>query len=36
MLDLARRAPAAAAGRLQAGSVAAEVARVWSDRVWSD
>jgi NTE family protein len=31
MLDLARRAPVAAAGRLQAGSVAAEVARVWSD-----
>jgi NTE family protein len=31
MLDLARRAPAAAAGRLQAGAVAAEAARVWSD-----
>ena len=31
MLDLARRAPVAAAGRRQAGSVAAEVARVWSD-----
>jgi NTE family protein len=31
MLDLARRAPVAAAGRRQASSVAAEVARVWSD-----
>jgi NTE family protein len=31
MLDLARRAPVAAAGRRQANSVAAEVARVWSD-----
>lgn len=31
MLDLARRAPVAEAGRLQAGSVAAEVAWVWSD-----
>ena len=31
LLDLARRAPAAQAGRAQAGSVAAEVARVWSD-----
>jgi NTE family protein len=29
-LDLAHRAPAAQAGRAQAGSVAAEVARVWS------
>jgi NTE family protein len=31
MLDLARGAPVAAAGRRQAGSFAAEVARVWSD-----
>lgn len=31
LLDLARRAPAARAGRAQAGSVAAEVGRVWSD-----
>jgi NTE family protein len=30
LLDVARRAPAARAGRVQAGSVAAEVARVWS------
>ncbi|MGH3899522.1 MAG: patatin-like phospholipase family protein, partial [Pseudonocardiaceae bacterium] len=30
VLDLARRAPAARAGRAQAGSVADEVARVWS------
>ena len=31
VLDLARRAPAAQAGRIQAASVVAEVARVWSD-----
>ncbi|MGH3871024.1 MAG: patatin-like phospholipase family protein [Pseudonocardiaceae bacterium] len=31
VLDLARRAPAARAGRAQAGSVAGEVARVWLD-----
>jgi NTE family protein len=30
LLDAARRAPAARAGRAQAGSVAAEVGRVWS------
>jgi NTE family protein len=30
VLDLARRAPAAQAGRAQAGSVAPEVAHVWS------
>ncbi|HSL07741.1 MAG TPA: patatin-like phospholipase family protein [Pseudonocardiaceae bacterium] len=31
VLDLARRAPAAQAGRIQTASVVAEVARVWSD-----
>ncbi len=31
VLDLARRAPAAQAGRAQAASVVTEVARVWSD-----
>ncbi|MBV8540491.1 MAG: patatin-like phospholipase family protein [Pseudonocardiales bacterium] len=31
LLDVARRAAAARAGRVQAGSVTAEVARVWSD-----
>jgi NTE family protein len=30
VLDLARRAPAAQAGRAQATSVTVEVARVWS------
>jgi NTE family protein len=30
MLDMARRAPAARAGRAQAGSIDAEVARVWA------
>ncbi|MGH3800711.1 MAG: patatin-like phospholipase family protein, partial [Pseudonocardiaceae bacterium] len=31
LLDLARRAPAAQAGRAQVASVVTEVARVWSD-----